>query len=257
MPYFRFPAALMAWLIVASVASAHVHLVAPNGGEAFRGGSPITIQWQVVISHGTQGWDLEYSLQGASGPWAPLALGLAPGDIQAGAVHSFVWTPGSLDTTTARIRVRQVNTGMNYEDISDQDFSIRSELTANLSGISVANGGVQVLTFDAGIAHAGETFAVIGSVSGTNPGVSFGGLTIPLNPDFYFDQTVQFPNAPPLMHSFGGLDAFGLAVTTVTINAGELPPQAAGVVVHHAALTLDPTFQPTLISNPTKLDLLP
>ncbi len=250
--------ALIAAVILASAtAQAHVHLLGPNGGEVFGGGAPVNIQWQVVIHHSTVGWDLEYSLNGAAGPWMPIVLGLAPGNIQAGAIHSYLWNAPLVTTSSLRIRVRMVNNGTNYLDISDGNITVETSLQGDVSTVSISGGGVQTLTLSVAPSHFGELYAVLGSATGTGPGVAFQGQIIPLDPDFYFDQTVNFPNQHPLGGSLGNIDATGGAVTTVTILPGELPPVVVGLTVHHAAVVLDGAFQLSHVSNAVPLTLVP
>ncbi|HGY90375.1 MAG TPA: hypothetical protein ENK43_04285 [Planctomycetes bacterium] len=249
---------LLAAVVLSSAsAQAHVHLIGPNGGEVYAGGAPVNIQWQVVIQHSTVGWDLEYSLNGAAGPWMPIALGLAPGNVQAGAVHSYLWNAPLLTTNSLRIRVRMVNNGTNYLDISDGNITVETSLQADVNSVSVAAGGVQTLTLSVDASHFGELYAVLGSVTGTSPGVAFQGQIIPLNPDFYFNQTINFPNQHPLAGSLGNVDASGGAVTTVTVLPGELPPVVVGLVIHHAAVVLDGSFQLSHVSNAVPLTLVP
>lgn len=113
-------------LAVFETASAHVLLDDPNGLEVLNPGDEFTVQWHVAIQHNTFAWDLEYSTDGGAS-WKEIALALAPGDITAGAMHSFPWTvpddPGSL----VRVRVKQDNTGQDYYDMSDADLTILPE----------------------------------------------------------------------------------------------------------------------------------
>ncbi len=90
--------------LFAGAAGAHVTLQAPNGGEVLPGGSTFTVQWTIDISHNLQNWDLWYSTTGASGPWIPIAVDLAPGSGAVGSAHSFDWVVP--DTPSAQVRVR-------------------------------------------------------------------------------------------------------------------------------------------------------
>jgi len=111
-------------LAAAGVASAHVMLDYPNGGEMIEVGTIAEIEWHVVIQHGTIGWDLWYSINGPGGPWIEIVTGLPPGDIFAGAIHVYDWTVPNSESDQVRVRVRQDNGGNNYEDISDSDLVI-------------------------------------------------------------------------------------------------------------------------------------
>jgi hypothetical protein len=59
--------------------------------------------------------------------------------------------------------------------------------------ISVGAGGTQVLALDACSASRGGVLLLLGSASGTSPGIAAGALTISLNPDAYFAYTPANP----------------------------------------------------------------
>lgn len=104
--------------------AAHTTLQSPNGGERLIVGSTVTITWTNDIPHNTVGWDLEYSTSGNSAPWLPIAIGLPPGDLSYGAVHTFTWTVPAAVSSTVRVRVIQDNAGRDYMDVSDADLAI-------------------------------------------------------------------------------------------------------------------------------------
>jgi hypothetical protein len=110
-------------------------------------------------------------------------------------------------------------------------------LSSSVTQISLASGGSQPLSLDAGHLHAGENYWLLGSMSGTSPGIPLpGGLLLPLNPDRYFTRTLERPNLPPLANSKGTLNASGhadAAFTTVPLDVN-----LAGLTVHHAFVTL-------------------
>jgi hypothetical protein len=103
--------------------------------------------------------------------------------------------------------------------------------------ISAATGGVQDLYLNAGPAHAGGTYLLVGSLSGTSPGIPVGpGQVFPLNPDSYLTHTLTNPNAPPLASSFSTLDANGRGAASFTLPTGF--PGLAGSTAHHAFAVL-------------------
>jgi len=109
-------------------------------------------------------------------------------------------------------------------------------VTANTHQVSVSNGDVQILTLDAGPANAGRTYFMLGSASGTSPGIQVGpGLVLPLNPDSYFRFTRSTPNSAILQNSMGVLDAHGKA--TVTFHPTS---SFEGQALDHAFLLLNP-----------------
>ncbi|MBL8767242.1 MAG: FG-GAP repeat protein [Planctomycetes bacterium] len=114
----------------------------------------------------------------------------------------------------------------------------------NPCGVSCGLPGAQTLFLDVGVAHAGATYFVLGSVTGTSPGLSFAGFHLPLNLDAYTLYTTSGFGGGPLIPRVGVLDANGRASLGFV-----LPPSAAlaglpldGVFVHHAAVLLDPQF---------------
>ncbi|QDU65469.1 FG-GAP repeat domain-containing protein [Engelhardtia mirabilis] len=109
-------------------------------------------------------------------------------------------------------------------------------LTGSLSPFG---GGTQPLTLDAGPGHAGAIYVILGSFSGTSPGLPIGSVTLPLNPvDPYFDFTLTNPGAAPLTMGLGVLDADGRAQAGVAIPPGTLA--LIDLSVDHAYLLLDP-----------------
>jgi FG-GAP repeat len=124
--------------------------------------------------------------------------------------------------------------------------------------ISVTGGGLQQLRLEAGLEHGAELYLMLGSLSGTSPGITVDGQHVPLNPDEYFLQTLGAPNLPPWFGSLGFTNKHGQASMQVSVPAGAYAA-LAGRTVHHAVLTwkafaLGPI---TFVSNPTELQLLP
>lgn len=113
--------------------------------------------------------------------------------------------------------------------------------------ISLAAGGTQTITMTPGSEHAGRFCLLLGTVSGTAPGILVEGKTLPLNVDIYFLSTLTSPNVPPLAGSFTTLDAFGAATASFTLPP-LTNPALAGLSANHAYVVLD--LQPTLLSVP-------
>lgn len=139
-------------------------------------------------------------------------------------------------------------------------FDLRP-LDSAVGQVSVSAGGAQPLELDAGHQHALETYHVLGSISGTTPGLPHGpGHVVPLNPDAYFLRTLRHPGLPPIARSTGVLDARGHATA-----AFRLPPSGSihliGLTVHHAFLTFRPGLhgRPSLafVSNALPVSLVP
>ncbi len=97
----------------------------------------------------------------------------------------------------------------------------------------------QTMFLDAGPAHAGDKYLVLGSVTGTSPGIPLGIYHLPLDFDFYTQFTAQ--GTPGLLTvPIGTLDASGRATLQFV-----LPPNLPGfgldgVRVYHAAVLMNP-----------------
>lgn len=114
------PSAVLLAALAASPAAAHVALDAPNGGEQLAVGSVFTIQWHDVINHGPANYDLWYSITGPAGPWLEIVADLDPAQSD----YQYDWTVPDTPSETVRVRVRQDNQAMDYQDISDADLAI-------------------------------------------------------------------------------------------------------------------------------------
>jgi hypothetical protein len=147
------------------------------------------------------------------------------------------------------------------DSAADLDFDggldVCQELSADVASISLASGGSQVLSLHAGAARAGDLYWLLGSLSGTSPGLPAGAFTLPLTPDGYFNFTLSNPNSALLQNTFGILDAAGAGSSTIQVPAG-LSPSLAGVSGNHAFVTLSlPSATATGVSNPVALTLAP
>lgn len=124
-------------------------------------------------------------------------------------------------------------------DLSDDGVPDECQLlSADTSLISLAIGGSQAFSLHAGPGHGGATYLLLGSASGTSPGVLLGSAPTPLNIDFYFLFTLASVNQAPLESSFGVLDESGQAAASITVPPG-LDPSLAGLELHHAYVLTD------------------
>lgn len=151
------------------------------------------------------------------------------------------------------------STGFVMVDSMELDITEPVGLTGTPDSISIATGGTHTFGLDAGSAHAGLPYLVVGSTSGTAPGFPIDQWTVPLNFDAWTLVTIHSPNQPPLNSTFGNLDPNGEATASLDVPVG-LPSVAAGVTLHHAFVVLELT--PTLleivfVSNAASLTLVP
>ena len=105
------------------------------------------------------------------------------------------------------------------------------------SKVSVGAGGQQDLQVDFGPANAGDFFFLTGSFSGFTP-TPFGGLSVPVTFDPYTNFTIQAPNSPVLVNSFGLLDGQGRGQCSFVLAPGA-PSSLVGMVAHHSAVRID------------------
>jgi hypothetical protein len=119
--------------------------------------------------------------------------------------------------------------------------------------LSVANPGSAHFTLEAGLANAGRPYWVLGTFSGTTPGLNLaGGTHLPLNPSLYLNFTITNPNTGLLSNSLGFLNANGHGASTFTLP--HIPAQAAGLVLDHAFVLLSPV---NFASNAVEVTLVP
>jgi len=117
---------LLFGLFVNIQVNAHVNLVNPQGGEVFNPGETLAIQWEIVVNHNIQNWDLYFSGDGGT-TWEPIEL-----DIDKDSLN-FQWLVPDVATEQGQIRIVMDNEGGNYSDKSF-DFTI-----STITGINEKN----------------------------------------------------------------------------------------------------------------------
>jgi hypothetical protein len=122
--------------------------------------------------------------------------------------------------------------------------------------LSLTSGGKQNLLLDAGPAYSGSPYLVLGSSTGTAPGVAVDAVQLPLNVDSYFLLTFTQPNQPPFDDTFGILDLDGRGKASLIVPPG-LPVALLGTTLHHAYVTIGPSGVVEFASNAGPLQFLP
>ena len=124
--------------------------------------------------------------------------------------------------------------------------------------VSTNAGGAQSLYLRAGAEHSGELFLLLGSLSGTSPGVALDDVVLPLLPDAYTLFLLDGAGAGVVSPFAGVLDAQGAADAAFTLPAGSTPA-LAGLVLHHAFVAIDVAGSGNveLASNAARLELVP
>ncbi len=123
----------------------------------------------------------------------------------------------------------------------------------DITQVSLIDGGVQNLFIQAGDDHAGETFVMLGSLSGTSPGVPFGDLTVPLVVDAYTTSLLAAPSGSLLSPVIGVLDADGKGGSSFTVPGSILPLSLLATPVNHTFLTLTASGEPGIVGAPVQL----
>jgi hypothetical protein len=114
-----------------------------------------------------------------------------------------------------------------------EPFQGSRSLVADRHAVSASNGGLQSLHVNAGPAFAGDVYWMLGSVTGSSPGIPFTGGVIPLQLDIYTKLTIKKPFLGSSVSFLGLLDPNGRAAAGFTLVAGGFP-DLIGVEFTHA-----------------------
>jgi len=230
--------------------------------------SGAVLPWNIDLA-GPASWSVDRLLEHlgvlyvAGGFWALDGLpysGLAAVDIQSGS--GFAWD-ARISTRPAALAVGQgklfaagsfdVAGGRPVWNLAAYPLEL---LSTDGGEISVSSGGAQTLTIATWPELAGRAYWIAGSLSGSEPGFHLLGHHVPLNPDAYTALTLG-PGLGVMSGATGVLDASGSAQAALALPAGA-PPGFAGLVLHHAAAVFDPaTLALDLVTNATRLELVP
>ena len=127
-------------------------------------------------------------------------------------------------------------------------------LSANPSSISIAAGGTQNLTLNAGAAHANRGYWIFSSITGTTPGVNLLGVHIPLVADPFTSIAIGLVNTAPFTNFRSTLSATGTATASLNIPANQ--PVSTGLKIYNAYVVYDPaTGRLYASSNPVSVEL--
>ncbi|MBL8857598.1 MAG: VCBS repeat-containing protein [Planctomycetes bacterium] len=114
----------------------------------------------------------------------------------------------------------------------------REALRADRFALNHATGGVQLLSLDFGAPFAGRNYLVLGSLTGTTPGIATSAGLIPLTVDPYFWSTRRAVGSGHLTGASGVLDAHGRATASFNL-APDSQRFPVGTILRHAAVVLD------------------
>lgn len=127
-------------------------------------------------------------------------------------------------------------------------------LSADVDQISASAGGVVHFSLTAGAAHAGRSYLLLGSASGTVPGTQLpGGLAVlPLNWDLFMSLVIGQLNTAVFSNFLGSLDGNGSA--NAAFDTLGPVPGAAGLTLHFAYALNKPW---NFASNAVGIDIVP
>ena len=131
---------------------------------------------------------------------------------------------------------------------------VELDLHTDVKGFSAAAGGTVAFTLDPGPLYQNADYWILGSVSGTSPGITLHGVNIPVNYDALTLFTIVFANTSALPGFAGTLDANGMG--TASLVSGPLPASVVGTQMDFAML-VKVNSQVRWASNPTHLQIDP
>jgi len=147
---------------------------------------------------------------------------------------------------TQTIQVRDVD---NHVATTRRRFATGLPLVLFPTSVSTATGGFINAFVDAGPAAAGHTYLVLGSLSGSSPGFTWGpNYPVPLNIDALTNYFVTTPNGGLLTNGMGTLDGLGRATAVL-----QWPPAVlsflAGFPMQWTFVAQDPAGTASCVGN--------
>ena len=92
-------------------------------------------------------------------------------------------------------------------------------------------------TLDAGVGNAGKGFLIFSGVTGSYPGFTMKGVSVPLNLDAWTWTAFSLINSSIMQNFMGAFDGAGQA-TAIFVAPGPLPPEAIGLPMYFDYLVL-------------------
>ena len=132
-----------------------------------------------------------------------------------------------------------------------------ASLAVDAATLSVTAGGTATFDIAHGRAFAGDLQFLLGSFSGTSPGLPLAGVLVPLNLDDYLLLTLQQPNSALHVGTFGPLDAAGRATAQLVLPPGS-PAGLIGLTSSHSDCVIDAgSFALVLATDPVATSFVP
>jgi len=147
--------------------------------------------------------------------------------------------------------------GVNVFCVDDFTYTIPGPvaLVTDVNTIKESTGGVVNFSLDAGTGNANRDYLILGSVTGTMPGIPLPGgtVTLPLNWDLFTGIIVDFLNTPKFNNFIGNLDANGQAKAKLD-TMGSAPAGSAGLTLYFAYAVAKPY---DFVSNAVEIKIVP
>ncbi|MEW6743844.1 MAG: hypothetical protein AB1486_13900 [Planctomycetota bacterium] len=145
-----------------------------------------------------------------------------------------------------------------YNNMNSPPDLYRAEMVAGLESdreaLSAAEGGVVTFHLHAGGNNANRSYVLLGSLSGSEPGIVLpGGLVLPVNWDSFTYLILCFMNSETFQDFMGTLDSSGQALAWLD-TLGAMPPETAGLEMSFAYALSDPW---DFASNPVAVAITP
>jgi hypothetical protein len=182
------------------------------------------------------------------------------GDVEYDDVHALDVTPSGTVIVAGHTRsLRYPTTSKGYDTTlngSDDVFVTHMEMGvsfyADVHRLSLQTGGTQNFTLNPGKQYRGMPYIILGSVTGTTPGIALSGVKIPLNFDSYTRVTLGLIS--PVFRRFRGrLDHNGREVAS--FNVPPFLTSEIDLTIHHALVVLDTQNNVIAASNPVPVRL--
>ena len=135
-------------------------------------------------------------------------------------------------------------------------FPFEALLFSTVDSISLSAGGTQPFELHADPHFPNATYILMGTASGTTPGLQLGAFNLPINPDFVTLFSLTHANSAVYPGSFGLTDGLGLGSAALVAAPGT-SPSLAGLTLHHAYVRLDSSLQVDFASNAVPVQLVP
>lgn len=211
--------------------------------------SDLLLTYSLPVDGGTSFWSVTGSDLGF-----PSAFGTFTGTLETDLLNGTVHNPSPFPFVPFEVGIQSTSGDLFGTAVDLRlTLNIGPRMRSDVGQISLTTGGQQQLTLEAGPSFgAGLLYYMVGSFTGTSPGINFGGIRIPINNDAYTKFLIKFPNTPPFANSVGNLDGNGQATASYTLPAFD--PVLAGIQLDHCFLVFDNGLNLLSASNAVPLE---